>query len=219
MDELAEPLRDERGVTNEHLVEDHTQGVDVGPVIERLRSAALLGRHVDGRPHERPGAGLDGIERRLLQLGYPEVEDLDSFAFGMVRVGNHEQVVRLQIPVDDPLGVRRPQRRRRLIGKLERGRHRQHPHPPQARPGSPLEQLHYQERGAAGEHTRIEDLDDVRVANGVGGPRFVQEPPQQLLVVGVIGMQDLDRHPPPDRRVLGQVDSAHSPSPRSAVAR
>jgi hypothetical protein len=48
------------------------------------------------------------------------------------------------------------------------------------------------------------------VVDGVGRPGLVQEPGQQLRIAGEIGVQHLDRHPPPDVRVLGQVNGPHA---------
>jgi hypothetical protein len=63
-------------------------------------------------------------------------------------------------------------------------------------------------------HARVEDLDDVRVADGVGGPRLVEEPAEELLVARELLVQHLDRDAPPDPGVLGQVNRAHPPLPQ-----
>ena len=72
-----------------------------------------------------------------------------------------------------------------------------------------LQQLHHQERRAVREHAGVEDLDDVRVADRVGGARLVEEPRQQVLVARVVLVQNLDRDAAADAGVLGQVNRAH----------
>ena len=99
----------------QHLVEHDAEREDVGAVIDGL-PAHLLGRHVAHRAEHRARAGQRprvgeqrrlGLDRRAGrgQLGEAEVEDLDA------AVARHEDVLRLQVAVDDPLVVRGRQAR------------------------------------------------------------------------------------------------------------
>ena len=99
----------ERALAREHLVQDRPEGEEVGPLVRGL-PAHLLGRHVAHRPEHDAGlrAAGDGAHVRLaalvllgLELRETEVEDLDP------AVLRQEQVLGLQVPVDDPLLVRR----------------------------------------------------------------------------------------------------------------
>ena len=86
----------------QHPVEQHSEGVDVAR--RRHRPAGcLLGRHVGGRPEERPVLR----ERvRAAHAGDPEVGDLRPALFV------EDDVRRLQVPVDKPvrMGVSKPGR-------------------------------------------------------------------------------------------------------------
>ena len=106
-DRVARRVPLERPLAREHLVQDRSEREDVRAVIHG-QAAHLLGRHVAHRAHHRPRLRVARARRRvrlllrsngLRLLRQPEVQDLD------VAVLRDEQVVRLQIPVDDPLLV------------------------------------------------------------------------------------------------------------------
>ena len=86
------------------LVEDRPQRVDVGALVDDLVAAGLLRRHVRDGPDHRAGARrrVHLVER--LQLGDPEVEHLQEI--GPVLPPADEQILRLEVAVDDPRGVR-----------------------------------------------------------------------------------------------------------------
>ena len=88
-------LAHEGRTAGEHLVEDRTQGVDVGrrPDVLRL-PARLLGGHVAGRAHDLTGRGLLAV--RFQPFGQTEVGDLGH------AVGGEEDVAWLEIAMDDP---------------------------------------------------------------------------------------------------------------------
>ena len=92
----------EREPAAQHPVEQHPEGVDVAR--RRHRPACrLLGRHVGGRPEERP---LLRERVRAAHAGNPEVGDLRAALLV------EEHVRRLQVPVDEPvlMGVSEPGR-------------------------------------------------------------------------------------------------------------
>jgi hypothetical protein len=114
----------ERAPAREHLVEDRPQGEDVGAVVDGL-APHLLRRHVAHRPDHRArarppreGGQAGGVARvdgllALGQLGEAEVQDLDE------PVARHEQVLRLQVAVHDPVLVGRGEASRDLQPVVE----------------------------------------------------------------------------------------------------
>ena len=99
-------LSPERSLAREQLVEDRSEREDVGAVIDR-ESLYLLGRHVAGGPHDRPGLRVARDRWRHLvarsvgldPLGQAKVEDLH------VAVPGDEKILRLQVTMDDALPV------------------------------------------------------------------------------------------------------------------
>ena len=65
--------------SRQRLVEDGPDGPDVGTMIDVTLAQRLLGRHVGGSTHRRPGDREDAPVLRLVrhELGHPEVQDLD----------------------------------------------------------------------------------------------------------------------------------------------
>ncbi len=98
----------ERRVPGQHLEEHAAERVEVGAAVEVRGVAALLGRHVERRAHQRAAAGLVHLPGAKVarQLGDPEVDQLDRV--GRLRLD--EDVLGLEVAVDDPLGVRGLQR-------------------------------------------------------------------------------------------------------------
>ena len=80
--------------SSEHLVEHDAEGEEVGPVVDLL-ALDLLGRHVVGRAEELPLLG----EVRAVEPGDAEVGDLHLV------VGGDQDVRRLDVAVDHPVGV------------------------------------------------------------------------------------------------------------------
>ena len=194
-------------ISNEH----HAERIDVGAVIEHAGALALLGRHVERRPHQRTGAGLDRLRPvgGREDLGHAEVEDLHQQR--SVRLDAELDVVRLEIAVDDPLGVRREQRAAHLHadGLHLGGRHR----PTGDRLGQRLARqvLHDEVRLAVRGLAEVEDLDDVLVRDHVDRAGLVEEAGDDVRIARQDRVQQLDRHLAADHRVLGQVHHAHAP--------
>ena len=112
----------ERRAAREHLAEDRSEREDVGPLVDR-RAAGLLRRHVADRADDRPGLGVAATVASAMFvsrgdgrpcLGQAEVENLDP------AVLRDQDVVGLQVPMHDPLLVRR----REPEGDLARDRQR-----------------------------------------------------------------------------------------------
>ena len=114
----------ERQRAGRHLVEHDAEREQVGARVE-LPAARLLGRHVrhraQRRPRHRHSLAMRGLVRRrrlgpLDQLRQAEVEHLGLAA------RRHEDVRRLDVAVDDALGVRGVERVGDLHGERQQRR-------------------------------------------------------------------------------------------------
>ena len=200
----------------EHTVDDHAQGVDVSLDADLLPvSGCLLGRDVHGRPHHhaRHGEGLAVIGVSVHHLGDAEVEDLQQHGLAV----HHEDVLRFEIPVDDPA----------IVGGLQAGAdlHQVGEHLPGrelALLGDDLAQLepvevsHDIEQPAIFQPAVVIHLDDVGVLDVRERLGFVVEALRDARVVGEMVSQHLDGHLPPDLRMLGPVHRAHAPFAQQA---
>ena len=106
----------ERHAAGDELEQDAAHRVDVDAVIDVL-AARLLGRHVLGRAEQHAGLGQLAAARRpsTRQLRDAEVEQLHEV--GIAEELDEEHVLRLEIAVDDALGVRRRRARARSAGR------------------------------------------------------------------------------------------------------
>ena len=173
----------------QHLVEDASEREDVRPRVGRLPSH-LLGRHVTDGPEESPGVrGLR--ERRRLRvvalrdqplLGEPEVEDLHA------PVRRDEEVLGLEVPVDDPLLVRRREAAGHLHGPVEGLARRGTPRRQSLSQRLAFEELHDENGDAPADFFEGVDRRDVRVVQrgqqlrltfeaGSSSPRLRRTPP------------------------------------------
>ena len=187
------------------------------------RAEQLLGGHVAWRPHEVPflrpeGArplarrrgGLRCVRRRAHPLGQPEVEDLDR----VVRAD--QDVLGLDVAVDEAHGVRGGQRARAL------------PHPAQLlgqgrvalrhdgaqRPA--VHQLHRDE-GHPVDLADVVDRDGVGVAQRGRGAGLAEQARRALRVLGVVDVQELERHVAPQHCVAGAEDAPHPTLPEERL--
>ncbi len=178
----------------EHLVQDRSEGEDVGAGVGGL-ALHLLRRHVaeraehDARLGARRGRRQIGDLASLLharQLGQSEVEDLDS------AVLRDEEVLGLQVAVDDPFLVRGRQALRDLPRVVERLAKREAPAGQLRAQGLAFEQLlHDVGRAVVGP-----DVVNRRDVGMVQEPRrlgLLLEPPQPVRVRREGCRQDLDR--------------------------
>jgi hypothetical protein len=204
-------VRVERRPAADHLVGHHRRRVQVGAAVERVADG-LLGRHVDRRAERDAGLGqLDAVVDLAAadDLGDAEVEDL-----GEVRVavlGHQVDVLGLDVAVDDAGGVgvaqaaqhvaqdrQRPVRRDRRVGVH------------QIAERSAVEELHHQEQRAVLELAEIRDVDAVGVIDAPDRDGLALEPAAQLGHRRQGGVEQLDRHRPPDRDVLAPVHHPHA---------
>ena len=75
--------------------------------------------------------------------------------------------------------------------------------------GLALQELHDEVVPVVLGDVEVEDLEDVVVADDVDRSGFVEEAIDDLLVRGVLRMEELDRHARADDRMLGHVHRAH----------
>jgi hypothetical protein len=159
----------------------------------------LLGRHVAGGAEQLAGAGdrgagLVGVE----QLGDPEVEHLDEV--GAVAAPGEEQVRGLEVAVDDVAGVRRREAAAGLDDERDRAPDRQRARArEQGRQILAFEVLHHQIGGAVAREAEVGHGGDVIVLERAGGARLALEARQHRRLLGVLGVQQLDREPPADQ--------------------
>ena len=203
----------ERALSREHLVEDRAEGEDVAARVGRP-STHLLRRHIAERSQHdsrlrarRGGRQVRLLSRALLgmrQLGQPEVEDLDA------AISGDEEVLGLQIPMHDPLFVRRGQpvsHLERVIDGLPRWK------PAARQRGS--QRLAFQQLadyvGRAVVRADVVDRGDAGVIEPPGRPGLLLEAVQPVGIVGKRGGKHLDRDVPVEPRVPRLVYLSHSP--------
>jgi hypothetical protein len=200
----------------QHLEQEDAERVDVGAMVEAGAALARLRRHVLRRAEHHAGGGeLAGVAVGQ-KFGQPEIQQLDEVAVAQPLDEHH--VVRLEVAVDDGVGVGGGQRAGDLRADVERAGDRDaalvagqlH------REGLPLEVLHDEEVLAVVGLPEIVDLHDVLVADLVDGARLVEEPADHLLVAGQLAVDDLERDLLADVRMLGEK---HHPHPAHADAR
>ena len=75
---------------------------------------------------------------------------------------------------------------------------------------APVEPLHDEVAGAVLELAEIENLDDVLVADLVGGFGLGEKARDDLGILRQLGVQDLDGDPPHDARMLGEINRPHA---------
>ena len=108
-DDLPGGIGVEGELAGDHLVENDACGVDIGPDVHTA-SLGLLGRHVVRGAHDHAGAGHGG---EIGGSGNAEVGELGG------SIGNDENILRLDVPVDDAvlMGALKPQAD--LIGDVD----------------------------------------------------------------------------------------------------
>jgi len=98
------------------------------------------------------------------------------------------------------------QRRSRLARVLQCLTHRKAPQAAQAsRQALAFEKLHHHIGHALGQEADVDDIDDVRMMDGVGRARFVQKSLDQLRVGGQLRFENLHRSLAAKQRVLRQI--------------
>ncbi|MGK3982715.1 hypothetical protein WME99_06740 [Sorangium sp. So ce136] len=171
-------------------------------------SADLFRRHVGGRPDRDARGRLVG-EGLVRELRHAEIEQLGEVAAALL--GRDEDVLGLQIAVRDPRRVRGVERVGDALEERRGAARRQAPLASDQRAErQPVEQLH-DEVVPLVDHTEGEDVDDVAVADAVHRARLADEARHDRRIGREPPVQDLDRDPLADERVLPRVDVAERP--------
>ena len=192
-------------VAGQHLVEDAAERVQVDAVIGRL-PRRLLGRHVLGRAQHHAG------EREPLLGGHvardAEVDDLHHVLLPVAL--EHEDVLRLEIAVDDPLVVRCLQPARDLHGNRDRLLGPDVAALVHLAQRRPVEKLHHEVGVSVGQHAEVGDVDDVLVPDLRRRLGLDQEPLDRGGVLRVLLLEHLDGDALVDDGVARGVDEAHA---------
>ena len=194
-----------RTLATEQLEEDHTQAVDIAPLVGQVAPAAgLLGAHVGRRPQDGAVAGQVRLEvgpPRQAEVGQPGPPLLVD-----------EHVRRLQVAVEHPLAVRMVERLGQVEEDPDRGGQveRLLVALPQQRPAS---DILIGDPALSGVVARVVDRDDVRVVEPGGRSRLAEEPLHDPLVPSR-RLEHLQGDIPVEPGVVRQIDLAEAAIPQ-----
>ncbi len=209
--EVADPpprVGVERHGAGQQLEQDDTDGIEIGPAVDRPAGLELLGGHVVRRAHHVPRAGQRG-GLPVQGAGDPEVHDLRRTGRGDHDVGG------LDVAVDQAPVVAGRQRVEDLGGEPQRLGQRQAAAAGryEVAQGAPFDVLHHQERHpAVGQFllAHVVHGHHMGVHESGGRPCLAPEP---LAAVGV-GSQErahrLDRHGAVQDRIARPVHGRHT---------
>ena len=210
--QIGRRRRGERRPACDELVEHHAKAVAIRSSIDREPSS-LFRRHVGDGADDRACARLDGRRDRRVGIGGrgpapresgdTEVEHLH------VAVGPQHQVVGLDVAMHDRCGMSRRKRRRRLYRDVEDFAQVQRAARDPLAQRLALDELRDEESRAvviAG----FMDGEDVRMVEGRGGARFMQEAAHPLRIAGKLGAQHFQRDRPAEGRIDGLVNLSHA---------
>ncbi len=206
--DLAEGLHrgepPERRRPRQHLVEQRSQGIDVGAGPDGLAIARdLLRGHVGRSTQDH------SVEREPLvidqELGQSEVGDLGR------AIVCDQDIARVQVAVDDPALVSHMDRPGQRLGQPGRPAKRLGHSPEHPRQVPPRDILHGQ-KGKALVLADLEDLDDVGM-HQLGGRLGLVPQPRPFPQAGVLAGQDhLERDDPAQAGLAGLVHDPHAPA-------
>ena len=149
--------------------------------------------------------GVAGGARGLRVFHEAEVEKLGLPAL------RHENVGRLDVPVDDAARVGRLEGVGDLGSEVEKGVQGQRSGAEAIAQGLAVEQLHRDE-GPALMLVHVVDRADVRMLEGGGSAGFALQALESLSVLGELIRQELQGDAAAELEVLGLVDDAHAPA-------
>jgi hypothetical protein len=193
-----------RQPARQHLEQRHPQAEQVAAEIVARRRVAQLRRQVIRRAEHVAGAQ----ERRVLAGAVREAQ-VDQHRR---TVGHQPQVVGLDVAVQEPGGVQRRQRFRRLPRHPQRVGHAEAvvaPQPPSQRLAG--QQVHHEEVRLAGD-VGVRDADQVRVADVQAGAGLALEQLDGGRRVVPVVAQHLDGARRLGATVAGSVDLRHRPA-------
>ena len=202
-DDRRVPLPLERLGPGDHLVKHHAGGKHIAALVD-LAAGGLLGRHVGGRSHQGPGYGQGRLAARLCQA---EIGDFRDSLLG------DENVARLDVTVDDPLGVGVVQALEDLGDNGDRDRERQH----LGLGDEVLERLAvhelHRDKVDLALGPEVDHVDDVLVLQAGRALGLPLEAEDEFLILGQVGVQLLDRHHPVERGLDRLVERSHPAPP------
>ena len=206
-----ERLAADRGRAGQEFIQDHAQGVDVGPHVDVERvERRLLGGHVERGSGDRAERREQALLAQLHPAGGLGQAEVDHRGDRDAVVVLDQDVCRLQVAVDDPLLVRV------LHGRANLPEERQAFGQAEAvlvaivGQGDALDQFHDEERVPTLGRPGVEHMGDMRVIHDRQGLPLGVEPGQDRPGVHP-RLDQLQRHHPLDRlELLGQIHQTHA---------
>ncbi len=198
-DQLRAPVVGrERLLPTERFVRHHADGIDVAANRGRF-ARQPFGREVSRRAEHDPGLG----EIAAARGGDAEVGELGPAALV------EQDVARFDVAVQDPVLVRRREPRENILqdGHDARRRHRAAADLVMQRRAG--QRLHH-EIDVLAVVTEVVDRDDVRVARGGGGARFVLEASEHVGTGTPVRVEHLDRDVAGEPAIACEVHGAHA---------
>ena len=212
-EQVADALALEGQDARHALVGDDSQGPEVGAVVDVAEPARLLGRHVVRRSQDgaRLGAARETFfARGRLDLGDAEVEHLGDLVV-VVGGANEEDVLRLEVPVDDPRVVRALQGAAHVADDPRRLAQRDRPQSLDSLVERLAQQeLHDHVRSPVVGDAVVEDLDGVLALDRRRRARFGHEPCASFFALDVLGVDELDGDTRPEAGVPPLPHRAHA---------
>ena len=195
-----------RRLSDETLVEHAAQGVHVRSPVD-LVAGDLLGCDVVDGAHQVAVFG----DSRLLGDAFREAEVGQVDVVGAVgsSAAVEQHVGGLHVAMHEAARVSRIEGARHLGEEAGRIRRVETTVSEAFLEVTPLHVAHSDEEDVLGRPSLI-DRDDVRMIDRRGELRFAQEAVPERLVLGESGSQQLERNPPLEPQILGQVDDAHA---------
>ncbi len=166
--------------------------------------SGLLRGHVVHRAHDR-----SGNRHPRCPVDLPDESEVDED--GAAGLAIEEDISRLDVAVDQPLGMGRAQSGQALVGNSGGFFDGQSAVGLQAPCQRHSVDVLHGEEVMAGIFADEVHGDDVRVTDSGGGGRFGPESPHEIRVTSQFLRQDLDGHVPLEHLVVALVDVAHSP--------
>jgi hypothetical protein len=201
-----QPVRVERRLTRQALVEDAAERVLIAPRVDGP-AVDLLRGDVVGRPHELARLRHPRLRRRLLRQA--EIRQVHVLPTALAR---DQHVPRLHVTVDETPGMGRVQRLRHRGKQGERPHRLERPLLREQRPQiAALDEAHRDIQQPL-RLARLVDRDHVRMVERSGEARLPQEPLPEPLVPRQIRGEQLQRHPPPQPRIDRPIDVGHPPA-------
>ena len=216
--DLGHRLAVERKLAAEQLVQDDAERPDVAADLRGARGAHLLGRHVERRADDRRRVGERHLpdRARAKDLGDAEIEDLQQRR--SVQAARDEEILRLEIAMHDPGGMRLDERLARLEDVLDGvGDGQRALLLAQLREVHALEELEDHERAILGVAADVVDARDMLALETDRGARLAHEALDVALAGQGMRQDELQRDGLVEIDVPCRNDDAHAAGPEHAL--